>query len=607
MLKLILSLIVCNISLFYFHSISSVFEKFFKLKFSSSSKIIIGYSIFILFSYYFYFFLRLEINIINSLLIISLILFIFNVKNYVFFFFLTKENIFINLIILTILFPGIVYGEQFYIFRGNYWDSSSYLISGLLFKNYSFNDVIYQNFPVIYNEFENIKRITTGRPLVHYLLSLFLNLKFTSFYSYYLFKCFISIIIFLSLFNFLKKFFFKNQNSKILFLSFLFIFSFWNVYIFEIDALSHYASIPLLIFLVKIFFSLDIKKNLKENYLLISLVAAALFIIYPEIFFIPAILYLIIFFTKFKTISKKELINVSIAGLLFVFLTIPSYATNYEYLLFSQLNQSLRLNDWWGYFGSFIFGKENLVLNDIFVEEIKSYINVYKKDEIIKFIHTSHFAEKYYFIYLNILPSLSGLYFLMPGKIVSSFQLIFNLIILIFLSIYLINIIFKNLNHILSVKNNLKKIFIYFLIIFFIMLTYLFLNNNYWSIIKFYTFLFPFLFIFFSIDFRKKKINIFYIFLISFFCLYKFTVFNYGIGKYDSFPSILNSSLKKEINWSSISYEELKNCKKVSLNKDDYIINTYLNLKLLNLNKLNKDAKDCKLALEKNNFIFINE
>ena len=38
--------------------------------------------------------------------------------------------------------------------------------------------------------------------------------------------------------------------------------------------------------------------------------------------------------------------------------------------------------------------------------------------------------------------------------------------------------------------------------------------------------------------------------LMLIFPLYKFKDFNYGIGTYDSFPSIQKIQLKKEINWS---------------------------------------------------------
>ena len=42
--------------------------------------------------------------------------------------------------------------------------------------------------------------------------------------------------------------------------------------------------------------------------------------------------------------------------------------------LLNQLNASLYSNkDWWGYFGSFILGKDNLVQNQSYVLQIKDY------------------------------------------------------------------------------------------------------------------------------------------------------------------------------------------------------------------------------------------
>ena len=75
-----------------------------------------------------------------------------------------------------------------------------------------------------------------------------------------------------------------------------------------------------------------------------------------------------------------------------------------------------RNNDWWGYFGSFLIGKENLVLDQSFVLEIKFLLSKLNFQELVKYLHDKHFSSAYYFIYLNILPSLSGLYFITPGK-----------------------------------------------------------------------------------------------------------------------------------------------------------------------------------------------
>ena len=68
-----------------------------------------------------------------------------------------------------------------------------------------------------------------------------------------------------------------------------------------------------------------------------------------------------------------------------------------------------------------------------------------------------------------------------------------------------------------------------------------------------------------------------------------------------------NEGLKKEIIWESINYNDLKKCKKINFEENNYIINTYLNLKLMNVTKSSKDLRVCKLTLEQNKFKFINE
>ena len=99
-----------------------------------------------------------------------------------------------------------------------------------------------------------------------------------------------------------------------------------------------------------------------------------------------------------------------------------------------------------GLLWSFIFGKENLVLDKLFVNQLKSNLNNFSISDTLKFIHENHFSQKYYFIYLNILPSLTGLYNLTPGKIETTNQIILYSILLIFLNLYLLRIIIINSN-----------------------------------------------------------------------------------------------------------------------------------------------------------------
>ena len=112
-------------------------------------------------------------------------------------------------------------------------------------------------------------------------------------------------------------------------------------------------------------------------YVIIGMITSGLFIIYPEIIIVPLIFFIMVFINKLKILSKKKIFYSIYSIILFFILTIPSLNTNYDYLIFSQVNQATRSNDWWGYFGSFILGKENLVLNQNFVEELKNKISNY--------------------------------------------------------------------------------------------------------------------------------------------------------------------------------------------------------------------------------------
>ena len=304
-----------------------------------------------------------------------------------------------------------------------------------------------------------------------------------------------------------------------------------------------------------------------------------------------------------KKKKKSEFIILLISIIAFILLTIPALKTNYEYLFVKQMSQALRSNDWWTYFGSFILGKDNLVTNSDFVSLLKTKINLISNVELFKIIHNAHFENKYYFIYLNILPSILGLYHLLPGKIDSISFLILNLFFLLFLISYLVRIIFNNLVY-FTYNNKLKKKFFYILLIIFILSFYFVLIGNIWSSIKLYTYLFPFIFIILSINFKKEKVNHVYIFLVFTFFLYKFSNFNNGIGNLDSFPSILNPKIKSNIEWQLPKGIEESNCKLIYLNNDDYIIQAYLNLMLINDQKFyEKNNRNCNVRIKNKKFI----
>ena len=602
MTNLALSLFICNIFLIYFYSISHIFKKFLKFEINKIDQIIIGYSILLIFLYLIYFFFKFELNTIKIFLIISTIIIFPNLKSFIFKLFFTKKIIILNILLITILLPAIIFGEQFYIFRGNYWDSSNYLSSAVLMKNYDYQTILNQNYSEIYHQFRDMNVIISGRPLVNFFLSIFLNFELSLFYSYYFFKCFISILIYLSILSIMYEFKFLEKYNNNILVSIAFIFSFWNFYVFEIDALSHYASIPILIILTKFIFK-KIDNDLKKKYVCLTLLSSSLFLIYPEIIFIPIIFFFIDFLAEIKEKNKKEFTILFVSITFFLLLTIPSLKTNYEYLFIKQMSQALRSNEWWAYFGSFILGKDNLVTNTDFVNLLKTKISLVSNIETLKIIHNAHFENKYYFIYLNILPSILGLYHLLPGKIYSISFFILNFIFLIFLIFYLMRIVFHNFVY-FTYNNKIKKKFFYIISIILILCVYFISADNIWSSIKLYTYLFPFIFIIISINFKKKKVNHIYIFLVLTFFLYKFSNFNNGIGNLDSFPSILNPKIKSNIEWQLPKNIKENNCKIIYLNTDDYIIQAYLNLMLINDKKFyKKNTKICNVKIKNKKFI----
>lgn len=114
---------------------------------------------------------------------------------------------------------------------------------------------------------------------------------------------------------------------------------------------------------------------------------------------------------------------------------------------------------------------------------------------------------------------------------------------------------------------------------------------------------------------KKFEINLIFCILILIFPLYKFSEFNYGIGRYDTFPSIIKPEYKSKINW-SIKPSIFDDCKKIKIVISDEIIVRYLSIKLNYLKYKFNDGlyekqfnnnyfknKTCSLKLDNSNFI----
>ena len=131
---------------------------------------------------FFYFFLNLNID---------LILFILIFLQFLFFFLIDKQRILKDFfticlkvfpIILIFLSFILIQGEQFYIFRGNYWDNANYISQALVIKEHNFREILdiklySQNVDFTSSYLHLGKNVITARPLVGLLLAFFLKLN----------------------------------------------------------------------------------------------------------------------------------------------------------------------------------------------------------------------------------------------------------------------------------------------------------------------------------------------------------------------------------------------------------------------------------------------
>ena len=586
---------------------------------------LLGLSIFIFFSNIFYFFIYFSIDTIAVIFIfLFFVSFYFNLKRSdKRFYSVNISNFFLSIpILFFFLFLASIYGEQFYIFRGNYWDYFYYIKQALLISDNNFKNLTLHS----YGLSEGIIAVLNDKfnyeaPSVSIVLSFFLKLKFFSVFELtYVFTIILLSLVSIS-FNFI---FFKINKVNYYLIPIVFTLSFWCLYIFEIQALRHLCSLGLFISSIGLLYDFKINFNKQKlNYFLILIfIESSIFLIYSEFFLFNALFLLIYFFLLIfkKKIPPWNYKIILIILLFFVILSFPGYKSNLLSLINNIKNfKGLSGLDFWGYYGAFILGKNNLVNNSDFVENLKYQIhfNNLGSYNLFFYIIKSHFLNNYNLILINIIPSFFGFYFLTLG----SGGLLFASLI-VAMSIYVITKFFKNLYFIFKHSNNFHLILISLLITWLTCSIILLLNNSYWGLIKlyFYFFIFFLLTTFFS---YKKEKNFFYlspnallIFLLTLFPFYKYSQYNSGIGRNDSFPSILNSSLKSDFHW-FIDRNEIKSCHNVvvqsKLNKENVVKTYYIKLILshdtINYNyyfdekRLLNNSYDCRITISNSNFV----
>ena len=381
----------------------------------------------------------------------------------------------------------------------------------------------------------------------------------------------------------------------------------WSIYIFEIDALAQISAFSLSIILITFGVSFFKKKKYSRfDIFLLSLISGALFLTYPEqaVVMIASIFILSLIFKR-DIYYKKDTI---FAFLFFIIITSPKL---YGYIDLS-IHMSLAKNDFWGYFGSFILGSKNLVADQESINYINAIIknnqlnNFYKIIEIINL----HFDKGYNYILLTILPSLSGFYFLANGQNLS----FFNLFFLIIFNFYLVFILFKNLSTLIPSKKLNHVYFKYFLAYSVSSILFFLLQFKIYIVLKIFFYLSPIFFILVVYNFSTNKIRFLLLIPLLFFPVIKYSENNNGIGRLDSFPSILNKEFKQNFNW-SFPIKDVKKCKIVNLVIDNQIPNMYASLyldsykikyvnnsKFVNNNDSLTTTFDCELFVNKGIF-----
>lgn len=592
----------------------------------------IGKSIFILNLNFLYIFFNF------SLLATNLIFIFFSTISLLFF--IKKENqfllkllkIFVKFylpIILILIFVGFFYGTNFYVFRGNHWDWLSQISMGKVFNEYNYKEFLKiaefefsRNIAPIENQigipfeksyyFFPFLGIEWGQRLLPSLLmgSIFLFKSVDIFLLAYCLKILIFSSFFAGFYLFLNSFKKTILKLNTYLIALVFTLSTWSFYLFEIDALAQLIVYPLsLIFfsyVLRIF--LDFDKN-QKTIVLLSIISSSIFLSYPEqavVIFFSTIIFFLIF--------KRDIFFIKFFYLALVIFFIFTSSELFKYFSLA-LNMSTATNNWWGYFGSYILGKENLASNVDVANQIKKII--YDKQmnilTIIQYIYKLHIQNGFSLLPLTILPSAVGFYFISNAEF--SY---FNLLYLVIINLLIIYFLLKNIIYFYQNKNlEIKFIKFNILIGIFLIMLFLIKNQLYISIKLIYYFS-PFFLIFIFLKWNNTvQINYLFLIIIFIFPIYKYSDFNFGNMRKDSFPSSLNRNLKKDLSF-NIDKKKINNCDFVLNKVNQQVPNIYVSLMLDHFqianfnetvfassakNQNNFDKKTvCKIEIKNKNF-----
>ncbi len=592
-----------------FTTFTNFFSKY--LNIDKFEKPIFASGIIIILLNYFYFNFELSLKIIFYLVLIisvlSLLYTLGNLKNY-------KNdlvNSFYILLPILLLFEIIYnfYGQQFFIFRGNQQDAFVYSGMGLSFFNYSHQELLNfknDNSEILDHYYLNhILNLIYYRPSVGLIIGFLKNIPNVDIiFISFIFKILCTVITLFSLLSFFN--YFKIKFKTNIFLSYIFILSFFYFYNFEIDAYSLILSLPFLILIIK--YSININKilvNFDKSLIKYIFLWSCFFIIYPNgaAIIMPPVAILVIFASLKNNFKLNIIKNVFISVIIFSLIVFPTYKTTVLYLYQEMIVGLFHGPDYWGYYGAFILGKDNPIRDILVIDQVKSMLAENNSFlYVLKEILSLNFENNSNYFFLNIIPSIFGYFHFTTNKL-SSFNTLL-IVILIFLNILILKRISLNSLKLFSNRNDfsvlIKCFFVYFIIFFLILI----FSGNIWSSIKLFFVLSPIFFFLIIFDFSKKnlkpKITILSILLV-FLPFYKYSSFNHGIGKIDSFPSIIHLSNKQNTKW-YIDREKLYKCNNLIYDMENKYEKIFISMIFNDQKKIINKKTICKVSKEKNKF-----
>lgn len=275
-----------------------------------------------------YFRIKLSMSFISVIFLLSMtILFIIQFKQ------IEKKELFIPgfmiIAIIVLSIPGLIHGDQYYVYRGNFWDQNIYLSEALTSIKYSWREIKGIEYSIgndIY-DFGNTL-LHNDRPTVALVFALALLGKKGDFFALsYLYHCMYIAMIFPPMYSITAKIFNNNTyTKKAILCSFiiplLYICGFWGQIQYDINAWSQLSTIGL--FIANTYINLvlyeDFEKNSEvEGYIcnykilvLINIIMLGGFLLYVENWTIQYVLIslsiLLLFVIQKKKISIKQIL-----------------------------------------------------------------------------------------------------------------------------------------------------------------------------------------------------------------------------------------------------------------------------------------------------------